>query len=125
MGRPLRVYVNTGELRGTGPMPPQKQKKQNFSMAMKTPTSIPINIAPAPGPGNYSSAMQATQHHLSSAQSLPQHLNMMMSPSPHNSGPIFINQATSMLTNQQILAAPMTFTYAQPLEVRQAVSQQM
>jgi len=81
--------------------------------------------------------------HMSNAPSIPPHLNMMMSHGHHAQGPIFINQvrktskkeqphfqrsflqATSMLTNQQILATPMTFTLAQPLEVRHAVPQPM
>lgn len=43
MGRPLRVYVNSGELKGTGPMTPQKPKK-NFTTHVRTPTTIPINV---------------------------------------------------------------------------------
>merc|ERR1719382_95745 len=41
MGRPLRVYVNSGELKGTGPPPPPKApRKPPQSHANKTPTTI-------------------------------------------------------------------------------------
>jgi hypothetical protein len=121
MGRPLRVYVNSGELRGSGP-PPQLHKKQ---LQMKPPGTI-HPIAPAPGPMGLGGSMQAppTPQHMSSAPALPPNLNMMMGGGPHNQQPILINQtsmSSNMLGNQQILTTPMTFTLAQPLEVRQNV----
>jgi hypothetical protein len=61
---------------------------------------------------------------MSSAPALPPNLNMMMGGGPHNQQPILINQtsmSSNMLGNQQILTTPMTFTLAQPLEVRQNV----
>ena len=127
MGRPLRVYVNSGELRGSGSGPPGKMHKNKHRMQpiqMKPPSGI-HPIAPAPAP--MSIQAPPTPQHMSSAPPLPPNLNMMMSGGPHNQPPILINQtsmASSMLGNQ-ILSAPMTFTLAQPLEVRQNVSQQM
>ena len=100
-------------------------------MQMKPPGSIQP-IAPAPGHMGMGGPMQAppTPQHMSSAPSLPPNLNMMLSGGPHNQPPILINQTSMsssmpMLGNQQILTAPMTFTLAQPLEVRQSVSQSM
>ena len=130
MGRPLRVY---GELRGSGPPPQHKMQKKQHQMQhlqMKPPGNI-HPIAPAPGPMTLSGSMQGQQHtpqHMSSASPMPPNLNMMMSGGHHNQPPILINQtsmASSMLGNQQILTTPMTFTLAQPLEVRQNVSQTM
>ena len=130
MGRPLRVYVNSGELKGTGPPPPPKApRKPPQSHANKTPTTIQA-IAPAPPPGamtqlTYTMA-PPTPTHMSNAPSLPPNLNMMMG----NQGPpILINQTsmagTNLIGGQPILTSPMTFTLAQPLEVRQNVSQAM
>ena len=130
MGRPLRVYVNSGELKGTGPPPPPKApRKPPQSHANKTPTSIQP-IAPAPPPGaltqlTYTMA-PPTPTHISNAPSLPPNLSMMMG----NQGPpILINQTsmagTNLIGSQPILTSPMTFTLAQPLEVRQNVSQAM
>ena len=130
MGRPLRVYVNSGELKGTGPPPPPKApRKPPQSHANKTPTTIQP-IAPAPPPGaltqlTYTMA-PPTPTHISSAPSLPPNLNMMLG----NQGPpILINQTsmagTNLIGSQPILTTPMTFTLAQPLEVRQNVSQTM
>jgi hypothetical protein len=136
MGRPLRVYVNSGELRGSGPPPQlklhkkqQQQQQQMQHIQMKHSSGI-HPIAPAPGPMTMGGSIQAppTPQHMSSAPQLPPNLNMMMGGGPHNQPPILINQtsmASSMLGNQQILTTPMTFTLAQPLEVRQNVSQQM
>merc|ERR1711994_854311 len=130
MGRPLRVYVNSGELKGTGPPPPPKApRKPPQSHANKTPTTIQP-IAPAPPPGavtqlTYTMA-PPTPTHISNAPSLPPNLNMMMG----NQGPpILINQTSmsgsNLIGSQPILTTPMTFTLAQPLEVRQNVSQAM
>ena len=130
MGRPLRVYVNSGELKGTGPPPPPKApRKPPQSHTNKTPTTIQP-IAPAPPPGavtqlTYTMA-PPTPTHISNAPSLPPNLNMMMG----NQGPpILINQTsmagTNLIGSQPILTTPMTFTLAQPLEVRQNVSQAM
>lgn len=121
MGRPLRVYVNSGELRGSGSVPQNKLHKNKHQMQpiqMKPPSSV-HPIAPAPGPMSIQASQ--TPQHMSNAPSLPPNLNMMMSGGPHNQPPILINQtsmASSMLGNQQILTTPMTFTL-------QNVSQQM
>lgn len=130
MGRPLRVYVNSGELRGSGPPPaPKGSKKQKMlaaqnnvinnqqTLTIPPPSMTPVHhqaIAPAP--------IQAppTPSHISSAPPIPQNLNVVMGPQP----PILINQ-TSMASsigmggNQTNLIPGMTFTLAQPLEVRQ------
>ena len=130
MGRPLRVYVNSGELKGTGPPPPPKApRKPPQSHANKTPTTIQP-IAPAPPPGSVTQLTYTmappTPTHISNAPSLPPNLNMMMG----NQGPpILINQTSmsgsNLIGSQPILTTPMTFTLAQPLEVRQNVSQAM
>ena len=118
MGRPLRVYVNSGELKGTGPPPPPKApRKPPQSHANKPHTTIQP-IAPAPPPGaltqmTYTMA-PPTPTHISSAPQLPPNLSVMMG----NQGPpILINQAsvagTNIIGSQPILTSPMTFTLAQ------------
>ena len=108
MGRPLRVYVNSGELRGSGPPPPPKGSKLNAKLPNKLPVSSTVGtttnstviapatlthqqpIAPAP-------AIQAppTPSHISSAPAIPHNLNMVMGPAQP---PILINQ-TSMASS--------------------------
>ena len=116
LGRPLRVYVNSGELRGTGPPPPPKGPKLNKPKPlgnMHTTTNMQP-IAPAPTP------IQAppTPSHISSAPAIPQNLGMVV-----GQPPILLNQQqipSSIMggTHQNIIPG-MTFTLAQPLEVRQ------
>lgn len=129
MGRPLRVYVNSGELRGSGPPMPPKVKTpkpkplQPSSGSTGTPnggsgmiTTQVQHIAPAPTP----TPIQAppTPSHISSAPAIPQ--NLIMATGAQQ--PILINQATSMASSMMgIQQVPtMTFTLAQPVEVRQA-----
>lgn len=116
LGRPLRVYVNSGELRGSGPPPNPKGNKTPKLKAnpgnMHTTTNMQP-IAPAPTP------IQAppTPTHISSAPGIPQNLSMVMNPQP----PILLNQQqipTSIMGGSSILGPGMTFV-AQPIEVRQ------
>ena len=117
MGRPLRVYVNSGELRGSGPPPAQKQMQKKLAKAATpvppgTQTPIPsvtlplssLNAPIAPAP------IQAPQTptHISSAPSnLPP--NMIL-----GNAPILVNQSTSM-ANSMPINMPMTFAIqAQP-----------
>merc|ERR1711963_10294 len=51
MGRPLRVYVNSGELKGTGPPPAPKIQKKVKPSAVQ-----PIAPAPPPGSGMFTPA---------------------------------------------------------------------
>jgi hypothetical protein len=116
LGRPLRVYVNSGELRGTGPPPTPKPAKFSKSPKLGSSGGHQQPIAPAPV-----TMIQAppTPSHVSSAPGIPASLNMMMGGQP----PILINQtsmASSMLGNQII---PGLFTIGPTLEVRQNVSQ--
>ena len=133
MGRPLRVYVNSGELRGSGPpMPPKaktpKPKSLQPSSGSGTPNgggggggSVQMTnvqqIAPAPTPTPIAQA-PPTPSHISSAPAIPQ--NLIMATGAQQ--PILINQATSMASSMMgIQQVPtMTFTLAQPVEVRQA-----
>ena len=105
LGRPLRVYVNSGELRGSQPPPPPKQPKEH-----KPKTPQPIAPAPIQAP--------PTPSHISSAPQIPANLNTMMM---QGQAPIILNQ-TSManLANAPILTpGAMTFTLASPaMEVR-------
>jgi hypothetical protein len=138
MGRPLRVYVNSGELRGSGPPPPPKGSKINKQpkLHQQSPQQHQhqqqqhmINgngimthqqaIAPAPAVNT----MQAppTPSHISSAPAIPQNLIM-----GNGQPPTLINQtsmASSMMGGQALNLPMMTFNLVQPLEVRQ--TQQM
>ena len=132
MGRPLRVYVNSGELRGTGPPMPPKVKTPKLKPLQgggggaagggttngggSIMTTAVQHIAPAPTP----TPIQAppTPSHISSAPAIPQ--NLIMATGAQQ--PILINQATTMASSMMgIQQVPtMTFTLAQPVEVRQA-----
>merc|ERR1712156_557643 len=134
LGRPLRVFVNSGELKGTGPPPAQKVQKK-----VKPTTMQPIAPAPPPGGlggGLLTSATQLgqiatappTPSHISSAPPIPANLNMVMG--GHSQPPILINQtsmASTIMGNQAMM--PMTFTIGapigDPIDVRQNVSQAM
>lgn len=165
MGRPLRVYVNSGELKGSGPQPPPKpSKKHNSSstgtsnsgtghgttqLVVKTTHVQPIAPAPpppmtpqpfphppptptptlAPGPppglGSIMAMAPPTPTHISNAPPVPPNLNIMMGNQP----PILINQTSisgaSIIGSQPVISGPISFTLAQPLEMRQNVSQAM
>jgi hypothetical protein len=122
LGRPLRVFVTSGELKGTGPPPPPKMPKK------VKPNTVQA-IAPAPPAlgmhqiGHITTA-PPTPSHMSSAPPIPANLNMMMG--GHNQPPILINQtsmASNMLGNQSMM--PVTFTIGSPLDVRVNVTQAM
>merc|ERR1719189_1442743 len=135
LGRPLRVFVNSGELKGSGPPPAQKVQKK-----VKPTTMQPI--APAPPPGATAGILTAsagpqigqmatappTPSHISNAPPIPANLNMVMG--GHSQPPILINQtsmASTIMGNQAMM--PMTFTIGapigDPIDVRQNVSQAM
>lgn len=135
LGRPLRAYVNSGELRGSGPPPSPKPSKLN------KPKAPPL-IAPAPAPGQSgttasglaSLSAQLSGHHGGAsghpgmtpgghmqAASLAQG-GIMMSGVSVAGQPIILNQgnhigqvASSMASavqQQAPILAPMTFTFA-------------
>merc|ERR1719266_517756 len=138
LGRPLRVFVNSGELKGSGPPPAQKVQKK-----VKPTTMQPI--APAPPPGTATAGILTaastgppqmgqiatappTPSHISNAPPIPANLNMVMG--GHSQPPILINQtsmASTIMGNQAMM--PMTFTIGapigDPIDVRQNVSQAM
>ena len=131
LGRPLRVFVNSGELKGSGPPPPTKIQKK-----VKPSPMQPIAPAPPHGAGILTTAPQIgqiatappTPSHISSAPPIPANLNMVMG--GHSQPPILINQtsmASTIMGNQAVM--PMTFTIGaplgDPLDVRQNVSQAM
>ena len=131
LGRPLRVFVNSGELKGSGPPPAPKIQKK-----VKPSPMQPIAPAPAPGAsGMLTPAPQIgqiatappTPSHISSAPPIPANLNMVMG--GHSQPPILINQ-TSMASTIMGNQAMMPITYAisapiDPMDVRQNVSQAM
>ena len=139
MGRPLRVYVNSGELKGSGPPPPPKgpkvNKQQPNNMMVNNQQKLPIvsqtavtthpppSMTPVPPAPSMTPVPQPiapapiqappTPSHISSAPAIPVNLGATAQP------PILINQNSSMAnTMGQNLFQPMTFTIAQPLEVR-------
>ena len=100
LGRPLRVFVNSGELKGTGPPPAPKVTKKVKPSAVQ-----PIAPAPPPGSGMLTTAgpqigqitAPPTPSHISSAPPIP--ANMIMG---GQQPPILINQtfmASTMLGN--------------------------
>lgn len=127
LGRPLRHYVNSGELRGSGPAPSPKPPKVNKPKP-------PQPIAPAPGPGqspapapSYSlpppGMSPAPGAHMSA--SMPQSLTqvaMMTGGGSVAHQPILLNQSNLAVSlagqssmNQvgtQLQLQPMTFTFA-------------
>jgi len=120
LGRPLRAYVNSGELRGTGPPPSPKPPKINKPKP-------PQAIAPAPAPGQnpLGGLGLGVPPPMSPAHmpgNLPQSLPVTMMGGVSVAGqPILINQSglTTMQGQQlgQPLITPMTFTLA-PMEVQ-------
>lgn len=136
LGRPLRVFVNSGELKGSGPPPAPKIQKKVKPSPMQP-------IAPAPPPGQAPTAgiltpahsqmgqiatAPPTPSHISSAPPIPTNLNMVMG--GPNQAPILINQ-TSMASTIMGANQMMPITYAisapiEPMDVRQQnVSQAM
>merc|ERR1719397_738289 len=117
LGRPLRAYVNSGELRGSGPPPSPKPPKINKPKP-------PQPIAPAPGPGQsgpaYAIPPPMSPAHLSA--SMPQSLTQVAMMGGGSVGqPILLNQsnlAVSMAGNSSMnqvgtpILQPMTFTFA-------------
>ena len=131
LGRPLRVFVNSGELKGSGPPPPNPKIQKKVKPSPMQP------IAPAPAPSGMQlnpaqmgqiGPPQGTPSHISSAPPIPANLNMVMG--GHSQPPILINQ-TSMASTIMGNQAMMPITYAisapiDPMDVRgQNVSQAM
>ena len=116
-GRPLRAYVNSGELRGTGPIPVAKPAK--ISSKPKNPQPI----APAPGPGGAGPASYGlpppgmSPAHMSA--SMPQSLTQVAMMQNSVGQPILLNQSNLAVSiagqsqmSQAQLIQPMTFTLA-------------
>ena len=116
-GRPLRAYVNSGELRGTGPIPVAKPAK--ISSKPKNPQPI----APAPGPGGGGPAGYGlpppgmSPAHMSA--SMPQSLTQVAMMQNSVGQPILLNQSNLAVSiagqsqmSQAQLIQPMTFTLA-------------
>uniref|UniRef100_A0A0K2UHN6 Deformed epidermal autoregulatory factor 1 homolog [Acyrthosiphon pisum] n=1 Tax=Lepeophtheirus salmonis TaxID=72036 RepID=A0A0K2UHN6_LEPSM len=109
LGRPLRVYVNSGELRGSG--------NAHHAKLLKDKLKTPQPIAPAPPAGlmAHLNGIQAppTPSHVSG--SLPPNLNMMMATG--GQPPILINQtsmASSIMGSPSIITGPMTVALSSP-----------
>merc|ERR1711884_297207 len=131
LGRPLRVFVNSGELKGSGPPPAPKIQKK-----VKPSPMHPIAPAPPPGTGMLTPGPQMgqiatappTPSHISNAPPIPANLNMVMG--GHSQPPILINQTSMASTIMGANQAMMPITYAisapiEPMDVRQNVSQAM
>merc|ERR1719167_1811587 len=102
LGRPLRAYVNSGELRGSGPPPSPKLPKVNKPKP-------PQLIAPAPSPGQGGLSMGSTLGMAPPGMSpahipgtLPQSLTQVAMMS--GSTPILLNQSNlaNSMHNQMI-----------------------
>jgi len=119
LGRPLRAYVNSGELRGSGPTPSPKPPK----ISKPKP---PQPIAPAPAPGQSPAyAMPPpgmSPAHMSASHTMPQSLTQVAMMGGGSVGqPILLNQSnlavsiagqSSMNQVGTQLLQPMTFTFA-------------
>ena len=133
LGRPLRSFVNSGELRGSGPPPSPKPPR----MSKAKP---PQPIAPAPAPGQVNIAQMGMSSIGMNSNNLPQSLPVAMMGNVSIGGqPILINQQSYSVANSitntslgqssqlgnQILA-PMTFTLSPVpgIDVRQSVGLQ-
>lgn len=117
LGRPLRAYVNSGELRGSGPPPSPKPPKINKPKP-------PQAIAPAPAPGQsgptYAIPPPMSPAHMPAG--MPQSLTQVAMMSGVSVGqPIMLSQsnlAVSMAGNSSMnqvgtpILQPMTFTFA-------------
>jgi hypothetical protein len=111
LGRPLRAYVNSGELRGTGPPPSPKPPKMNKPKP-------PQLIAPAPSPGQGGLSMGTTLGMAPPGMSpahmpgtLPQSLTQVAMMSGV-SQPIILNQSNLANSMHSQMLAPMTLTFA-------------
>ena len=113
LGRPLRAYVNSGELRGTGPPPSPKPPKMNKPKP-------PQLIAPAPSPGQGGLSMGSTLGMAPPGMSpahipgtLPQSLTQVAMMSGVSVGqPIILNQSNLANSMHNQMLAPMTLTFA-------------
>ena len=113
LGRPLRAYVNSGELRGTGPPPSPKPPKMNKPKP-------PQLIAPAPSPGQGALSMGTTLGMAPPGMSpahmpgtLPQSLTQVAMMSGVSVGqPIILNQSNLANSMHNQMLAPMTLTFA-------------
>merc|ERR1719192_1195503 len=115
LGRPLRAYVNSGELRGSGPPPSPKPPKINKPKP-------PQLIAPAPSPGQsgpaYAIPPPMSPAHMSAG--MPQNLTQVAMMSGVSVGqPIMLSQsnlavsmAGSSMNQVGPILQPMTFTFA-------------
>ena len=110
LGRPLRAYVNSGELRGSGPPPSPKLPKVNKPKP-------PQLIAPAPSPGQGGLSMGSTLGMAPPGMSpahipgtLPQSLTQVAMMS--GSTPILLNQSNLANSMHNQMIAPMTLTFA-------------
>ena len=132
LGRPLRAYVNSGELRGSGPPPSPKPPRMNKPKP-------PQPIAPAPPPGQSHGQISLAQMSMAPPGMSPAHLTQSLTPvammgSVSVGGqPILINQSSFSVASTMAnsmgtpILAPMTFTLApmSSLDVRQGMQQQM
>ena len=117
-GRPLRAYVNSGELRGTGPIPVAKPAK--ISSKPKNPQ--PIAPAPAPGGGAGPAGYGLPPPGMSPAHmsaGMPQSLTQVAMMQNSVGQPILLNQSNLAVSiggqsqmSQAQLIQPMTFTLA-------------
>jgi len=117
LGRPLRAYVNSGELRGTGPPPSPKPPKIN-----KPKPPQPIAPAPAPGQSGPAYAIPPPMSPAHMSAGMPQNLTQVAMMSGVSVGqPIMLSQsnlAVSMAGNSSMtqvgtpILQPMTFTFA-------------
>ena len=124
LGRPLRAYVNSGELRGSGPPPSPKPPRM-------TKPKPPQAIAPAPGPGHSHGQLNMSQINMSNPGMSSGHLAQSYTPVAMMGGvsvagqPILINQSSFSVANSMAnsgmnqsnlgatpILAPMTFTLA-------------
>jgi len=115
LGRPLRAYVNSGELRGTGPPPSPKPPKIN-----KPKPPQPIAPAPAPGQSGPAYAIPPPMSPAHMSAGMPQSLTQVAMMSGGSVGqPIMLSQsnlavsmAGSSMNQVGPILQPMTFTFA-------------
>lgn len=124
LGRPLRAYVNSGELRGSGPPPSPKPPRM-------TKPKPPQPIAPAPAPGQSHGQLNMSQISMPGNPGMSSgHLAQSYTPVAMMGGvsvagqPILINQSSFSVANSMAntginqsnlgtpILAPMTFTLA-------------
>lgn len=115
LGRPLRAYVNSGELRGSGPPPSPKPPKIN-----KPKPPQPIAPAPAPGQSGPAYAIPPPMSPAHMSAGMPQSLTQVAMMSGGSVGqPIMLSQsnlavsmAGSSMNQVGPILQPMTFTFA-------------